>query len=241
MKAQHKWWVMAGAVATVCLCTSATAHAQYYKPAGGPYGAAAAGPYAKWSQNVGLAVYTDAVNRPVLFLSTAPGPYGNDNLPMPASADYRPYGMVTLGYGGAGYWYGYAPSFAYEYGSNRLIPVAGGYQTVYGASASSVMPEPPTPGPSLLTSSTAVLPPRSKMATVDVFVADAKAEVWFNGTKMPQMGQQRNFTTPEMEAGKQYSYEVRAKWMQNGMQYDKTRTVTVRAGEQVGITFVAEK
>jgi uncharacterized protein (TIGR03000 family) len=188
-----------------------------------------------------------------------------------------------MGYGGAGYWYGYAPSFGYEYGMNRFIPVGGAYQTVvgayggygpygasagygpygaygaydpygsygpfgafgsygpYGASSGSVVLQEPMPGPNLLVTTPAVLPPKSKVATVDIFVADPKAEVWFNGAKVDQMGQQRLLTTPDLEAGKAHSFEVRAKWTQNGKEYDKTRTVTVKAGEQVGLTFVAGK
>jgi uncharacterized protein (TIGR03000 family) len=268
MRTQHKWLAIGLGVATVCLGLAPAANAQYYRPAGGPYGGGAIMSPSRWSYQVGQTVYLDAAYRPVLVLETV-DPYSGfpgrpvDGRPVGAGAGWYGYGAGWFGYGGgyyidpftgfplnagygaglygaaAGYygpgsWYGYAPSYSYEYGINRVIPVAGGYQTFQPIVTAGYNPPVAPQGMSQ------ALPPKSKTAVLDLFVADPGAEISINGNKMQQGGQQRKFVTPELEPGKKYSFEVRAKWTQNGKQYDKTRTVTVYQGEQVGINFVAD-
>ena len=70
-------------------------------------------------------------------------------------------------------------------------------------------------------------------------MADPNAELWFNGVKTQQTGTKRTFTTPELAPGKVYSYEIRARWMEKGQEYDQTRTVTVQPGAQVVFAFFA--
>ena len=63
------------------------------------------------------------------------------------------------------------------------------------------------------------------------------AEIWFDGTKMQQTGAVRQFVTPSLEPGKSYTYEVRARWTQNGQPMEETRTVQVRNGRQAFVDF----
>jgi uncharacterized protein (TIGR03000 family) len=77
-------------------------------------------------------------------------------------------------------------------------------------------------------------------ATVEVSVP-AGAELWFDGQKTVQTGTQRSFTTPVLETGNSYHYEVRARWMKDGRQVEETRSVPVFAGARVSVVFPTPK
>jgi uncharacterized protein (TIGR03000 family) len=65
----------------------------------------------------------------------------------------------------------------------------------------------------------------------------AGAQLWFNGTEMTATGRLRNFRSPALVPGSQYSYDVRARWNANGQEVTQTRQIDVSAGAQVTLTF----
>jgi uncharacterized protein (TIGR03000 family) len=65
------------------------------------------------------------------------------------------------------------------------------------------------------------------------------AEIWFEGQKTSQTGSFREFFSPPLDSDKSYTYEIRAKWFQDGTAVEQTRTVAVRAGQHVGVDFLA--
>jgi uncharacterized protein (TIGR03000 family) len=67
----------------------------------------------------------------------------------------------------------------------------------------------------------------------------ADAELWFNGTKMSGSTQVRQFQTPALEPGREYSYDVLARWTESGRAVERTRKVTVHAGDRLGLNFMA--
>jgi uncharacterized protein (TIGR03000 family) len=77
-------------------------------------------------------------------------------------------------------------------------------------------------------------------ATVVVQVP-ADAELWFQGQKTDLTGSQRTFTSPMLERGASYTYDVKARWTEDGKPVEKTRSVKVRAGERTTIDFVNAK
>jgi uncharacterized protein (TIGR03000 family) len=77
----------------------------------------------------------------------------------------------------------------------------------------------------------------SNAAVVRVEVPDANAEVWFNGSKTRQKGTMREFESPPLEPGQDYTYKVRAHWTQDGRDFDQERTVHVQAGAQKEVDF----
>ena len=83
--------------------------------------------------------------------------------------------------------------------------------------------------------------PRAATATVHVIVPVASAELWFNGAKTQTTGMKREFVTPQLTPGQSYTYEVRARWMANGKEYDQTRKLTVQAGGQSILNFAADE
>ena len=68
--------------------------------------------------------------------------------------------------------------------------------------------------------------------------APAGAELWFNGTKLTGEGEVRKFVSPVLTLGQRYSYEVRARWKQNGQTITKTHELTVKAGAHIDVDFM---
>ncbi len=82
-------------------------------------------------------------------------------------------------------------------------------------------------------------PPVTKVATtplapaiarLQVLVPDADAEVWVEGHKTSSRGATRNFESPELRPGKDFTYDVKASWKQDGKTVTEERQVSVSAG-----------
>jgi uncharacterized protein (TIGR03000 family) len=67
----------------------------------------------------------------------------------------------------------------------------------------------------------------------------ANAEVWFDGSKTSQTGRLRSFVSPPLQPGRNYAYEIRARWMQSGRMAEETRRINVRAGDRDNLKFLA--
>ena len=65
----------------------------------------------------------------------------------------------------------------------------------------------------------------------------ADADVWFDGDATKQQGEWRAFASPPLTPGKDYSYDVRARWTVGGKTVDQTRTVVVHANDKVEVDF----
>jgi uncharacterized protein (TIGR03000 family) len=76
------------------------------------------------------------------------------------------------------------------------------------------------------------------MAIITVSVPE-NAEVFLQGKRMEETGSVRRFSSPHLEAGKGYTYTVRAKWTENGKRYDESMDVPVRAGDRKSVAFLA--
>src|SRR5689334_3204910 len=82
------------------------------------------------------------------------------------------------------------------------------------------------------------LGPRLPGQAVDfALTVPADAEVWFDGAKTAQGGSYREFVSPPLRPGHQYSYDIRVRWMDGGREVDRTRRVTFYAGDQVNLDF----
>jgi uncharacterized protein (TIGR03000 family) len=78
--------------------------------------------------------------------------------------------------------------------------------------------------------------PEPRCAVVQITVPEG-AEVWFDGNLTRQTGARRTFSSPLLEPGTAYHYEVRARWLVNGKPMEQTQAVGVRAGEHHHILF----
>jgi len=156
-------------------------------------------------------------------------------------------GYGGLGYGGYGGWgglysaysypsYGYASSYPYGY-SSYSYPSYSYYTPSYSyAVQPSTFAYEGTPA-----SSESFYPPESAVQDNDVHikvnVPSPDAQVWFEGAPTQQRGTVREFESPPLTPGQNYTYHIRARWMENGQLRDQTRNVIVQAGQHLMVDF----
>jgi len=61
--------------------------------------------------------------------------------------------------------------------------------------------------------------------------APEKAEIWFEGKKTEQTGTIRQYVSTGLTPGQKYTYELKAKWMEDGKEKVETRNIEVAAGQ----------
>lgn len=141
---------------------------------------------------------------------------------------YSPY------YGGNGY--GFAPNYGGGYGGayNRGYDYTPYYQSYgYRNVPGSYDNAEPTTRQSMY------YEPEStpQYAAVTIVVPTADTQVWFGGTAMAQRGTVRVFHSPSLEAGKQFVYTIKARWVEQGKAVERDRQVDVQAGQRVTVDF----
>ena len=72
---------------------------------------------------------------------------------------------------------------------------------------------------------------------ISVKVPQPYAEVFVDGKKTNLTGSDRIFESPPLEAGKQYKYEITARWIEGGAQREAKKAVVGSAGEVVRVDF----
>lgn len=73
-------------------------------------------------------------------------------------------------------------------------------------------------------------------ALIEVAVP-ANAEIWFSGEKTKSTGDFRSFVTPTLEKDRNFAYEVRVRWMENGKVKEKVERLPVRPGDRLNLRF----
>jgi uncharacterized protein (TIGR03000 family) len=70
-----------------------------------------------------------------------------------------------------------------------------------------------------------------------VQVPDPNAEVWFQDYKTKQRGNVREFESSALQPGQTYTFQVRARWMQNGRAVEQTQSVQTQPGQHANVVF----
>jgi uncharacterized protein (TIGR03000 family) len=65
----------------------------------------------------------------------------------------------------------------------------------------------------------------------------ADAKVWFDGVPTNQAGTTRSFESPPLPAGREYAYQIRAQWLQDGKDVAQTRRISVHAGDIIDLAL----
>jgi uncharacterized protein (TIGR03000 family) len=217
-------WIAFGLLLAVSvLLTPAKANAQFfYNPYGGLYGP---NPYT-FGGGYGSGYYG----------GYGGGYYGGNR------------GMYGMGgyYGNYGYSGGMIPTFS------GILPANYGYGALYSAQTL----------PGWMTSGSGDAPPRSRptlspavpvkgsdvtpaayggqgaIATVEVKLPNAQAEIWFEGVQMKEVGVVREFTSPPLDPNSKYSYEIKIRWPDTSGKLQETfRSISVRAGQRAFVDF----
>jgi uncharacterized protein (TIGR03000 family) len=79
-------------------------------------------------------------------------------------------------------------------------------------------------------------PARDNAARVRLIVP-AGAQVWFDDKPTRQTGSVRDFESPQLTPGKDYSYAIQARWSENGKEVRRTHQVAVSAGSSATVDF----
>ncbi len=161
------------------------------------------------------------------YYGTSFGRYGIGYNPGYYGSYYYPYS-----YGGYNYPYNYGGySYPYSYGSNYSPYYYGG---TYPSSLYNYSPY--ATGGVALNVQTQPAAPADTTAHIHLNVP-ANAQVWFAGEKMKSTGTLREFQSPALQPGAKYSYDVMAKWMQDGKEVTQKQTVRVWAGANLNVRF----
>jgi uncharacterized protein (TIGR03000 family) len=74
-------------------------------------------------------------------------------------------------------------------------------------------------------------------AHIRVTVAEG-AKVWFDGAATQQDGTVRDFVSPPLRPGHEYTYDIKVNWRdKDGKEVTRTRQVDVRSGSQAAVDF----
>lgn len=76
-------------------------------------------------------------------------------------------------------------------------------------------------------------------ARLNVRLPDPDAQVWVENSPTQQRGTQREYVSPPLNPNKSYTYEVRARWMENGKEVQRTKSVPIRANGSATVDFTA--
>jgi uncharacterized protein (TIGR03000 family) len=70
-----------------------------------------------------------------------------------------------------------------------------------------------------------------------VRLPDPNAEVWFQNYRTQQMGAERHYESAALDPNQTYTFQIRARWTQNGQPMDQTRQIQARAGQNLTVDF----
>jgi carbonic anhydrase len=70
-----------------------------------------------------------------------------------------------------------------------------------------------------------------KTTTITLRLPTAEARVWIDDKETTSRGVSRTFETPALAVGKEYSYQIKATWVDGGKEVIREKTVTFKGGE----------
>jgi uncharacterized protein (TIGR03000 family) len=142
------------------------------------------------------------------------------------------YGYYPYSYGYNPYPYGYYPDYSSDSGDSSWYPgLDEEYSPGSTAGFTSVSPLPGNsqePSPSAQADTTAHVTARVPVG----------ADVWINGLKTYSEGPVREFQSPPLTPGQQYTYEFQARWKDDdGREVTQSQQVAVTAGAHARVDF----
>jgi uncharacterized protein (TIGR03000 family) len=148
------------------------------------------------------------------------------------------YGYTSPYYGSYGYTSPYYGAYPYAASSPTYNS---GYSGLYSDQAANYAGDTTAVAPSTgsyqaFYSPTLVATPSDPLAHVTVKVP-ADADIWIEDTATTSTGPVREFDSPPLTPGSRYSYEVRARWNENGHEVTQTQHLEVTAGAHVSVSF----
>jgi len=101
------------------------------------------------------------------------------------------------------------------------------------------------PGPATTSGSQSLYSPQDdgeRGAQINIS-APPNAEIWFGDTKVSHQnnGGTRQFASPPLRPGRDYTYDIKVRWMEDGQPVTRNRTVEVHAGDVVNLMFISDQ
>jgi len=155
--------------------------------------------------------------------------YGSGYGYAPSDYSYAPYGyggysLSTYDIAPSSVPYDYTtPSAPYDYTPPALLESRGYYN--------------PDQGTGDVPDAQGSLPALSDNRAHVRIVVPADAQVWIEGEGTQQQGPERLFISPALQPGQNFTYTIRARWMDNGRPVEEVRTVPVRGNEWSVVDF----
>ena len=163
----------------------------------------------------------------------------------------RGYGYNGWGYSpGYGYsGWGYSPGYGYSNWSNYpsysnySYPSYSYMPSTYSGTYYSTPAYSSALQPSVNTTTSFYRSPEDQLATTMMDKATIEvtlpenAELWLDGQPTTQRGATRTFESPPLQVGNRFTYEFRARWMQDGQAKEDVRQVDAFAGAKQKINF----
>jgi uncharacterized protein (TIGR03000 family) len=81
--------------------------------------------------------------------------------------------------------------------------------------------------------------PATAAARLQVHLPD-NALFWVEGKEIVRPGHDYNLVSPPLDSGYNYTYHLRAQWVDHGVQFTRTRAVRVRAGDSLNVDLTTE-
>ena len=78
--------------------------------------------------------------------------------------------------------------------------------------------------------------PRNRSVRVNLRVP-SDAKIWFDGSQTNQIGTTRSFQSPPVAVGREYVYQIRLQWKQDGKDLTQTRQINVHAGDVINLAL----
>jgi uncharacterized protein (TIGR03000 family) len=128
---------------------------------------------------------------------------------------YYPYYDYSYPY----YDYDYYPN--YDYTSGFSVVPQGYYSSYYYPSETTA---------SVTPSAAATRPVNDNCAHLEIMVPP-DAQLWFNGIPTTESGADRTFVSPPLTPGQNYSYDITARWVDNGQPVQEHRSIHVHANQ----------
>ncbi|HWG42120.1 MAG TPA: TIGR03000 domain-containing protein [Gemmataceae bacterium] len=72
---------------------------------------------------------------------------------------------------------------------------------------------------------------------VALYTLPADTKIFFDGEPTTQTGPSRDFVTPSLEVGKNYQYEILARWQEKGKEVTQSHRVSMTGGDSVNVAF----
>jgi uncharacterized protein (TIGR03000 family) len=156
---------------------------------------------------------------------------------------YRPYhwggyhGWHHPYYGWGAYYPNYGGYSSYYPNSYNTDPSYGynPYDSSYPSSGS--LTDPGATG--FYPSGYSAFPAPSDSRALVTVIVPASAKVWFDGTATVSTGPVRQYSTPPLTPGRQYTYWARARWNENGREMNQLQPIDVTAGGHFHVRFPA--